>query len=122
MLAARHRLRRSRDFTAVLRGTGRRKGSSTTMSVVLTPRPSTPDQTDPHPVRVGFVVSKQVGNSVVRSRVQRRLRHLVADRLADLPAGHDLVVRAHPASATAEWSALVRDLDRCLARAVPRGA
>ncbi|WP_462418735.1 ribonuclease P protein component [Kytococcus sp. Marseille-QA3725] len=115
MLAARHRLRRSRDFTAALRGAGRRRGASSTMTVVMTPR--NPETTDPHPVRVGFVVSKQVGNSVVRSRVQRRLRHAVAARLAELPTGHDLVVRAHPAAAGADWDRLVGDLDRCLERA-----
>lgn len=106
-----------------MRGEGRRRGSSSTLTVVVTPRaPQDDSTTDPHPVRVGFVVSKQVGNSVVRSRVQRRLRHVVAERLSELPVGHDLVVRAHPAAATAEWGRLVADLDRCLQRARPRGA
>ena len=40
------------------------------------------------PARVGFVVSKAVGNAVIRNRVKRRLRHLMRDarRLA-LAAG-----------------------------------
>ena len=50
--------------------------------------------------RVGFVVSKQVGNAVVRNRVKRRLRHLAADQLPSTPPGLDLVVRALPAAAT----------------------
>jgi ribonuclease P protein component len=58
-------------------------------------------------VRVGFVVSKAVGNAVTRNRVKRRLRHLAAAQLADLPRGEgdrpglDVVVRALPAAASA---------------------
>lgn len=90
------------------------------MTVVVTPRGQDEASADTHPVRVGFVVSKAVGNSVVRSRVQRRLRHLAAARLPQIPAGHDLVVRAHPAAAGAESDQLGRDLDRCLDRALRR--
>jgi ribonuclease P protein component len=46
----------------------------------------------------------------------RRLRHLVAPRLAHLPAGSRLVVRALPASATATSVALAEDLDAALHR------
>lgn len=61
--------------------------------------------------RVGFVVSKAVGTAVVRHRVTRRLRHLMADRLARLPAGTLVVVRALPPAATAPSSELGTDLD-----------
>ncbi len=64
--------------------------------------------------RVGFVVSKAVGNSVVRHRVSRRLRHLVRDRLDRLPPGSALVVRALPASADATSAQLGGDLDSAL--------
>ncbi len=50
--------------------------------------------------RVGFVVSKAVGGAVVRNRVKRRLRHLVALELAETPATRDVVVRALPAAGT----------------------
>jgi len=68
--------------------------------------------------RAGFVVSKAVGGSVVRHTVARRLRHLVRPRLAGLPRGSRLVVRALPASATASSAALEADLDAALARAL----
>ena len=66
--------------------------------------------------KVGFVVSKAVGNSVVRHRVSRKLRHVVRDRLALLPAGSSLVVRALPASAEASSADLGADFDAALRR------
>ncbi len=66
--------------------------------------------------RVGFVVSKAVGNAVVRNRVHRRLRAVLASRLPDLPAGSLTVVRALPASATASYAELVADVDGALRR------
>ncbi len=78
------------------------------------------DRTDPaaageaSPSRVGFVVGKAVGNSVVRNRVTRRLRHLMAERLATLPAGLDIVVRALPKASEVDSACLGRDLDSAL--------
>jgi len=66
--------------------------------------------------RVGFVVSRAVGNSVLRHRVQRQLRHLCRDRLDGLPPGSELVVRALAAAARASYQELGSDLDRCLER------
>jgi len=66
--------------------------------------------------RAGFVVSKAVGNSVVRHRVSRRLRHLVLHRLGTLPSGSSLVVRALPPAATASSAELGADLDAALKR------
>lgn len=68
------------------------------------------------PPRVGFVVSKAVGGSVVRHRVVRRLRAQLAERLGGLPDGLDLVVRAQPPAATATSAELGEALDRTLAR------
>ena len=73
------------------------------------------------PARAGLIISKAVGGSVVRHRVARRLRHLLADRLVGLPAGSRLVVRAAPAAGTATSAELAHDLDAALARLSPRG-
>lgn len=51
------------------------------------------------PSRVGFVVSKAVGNAVTRNRVKRRLRHLVAEQLRTTEASVSVVVRALPPAA-----------------------
>jgi ribonuclease P protein component len=66
--------------------------------------------------RVGFVVSKAVGNSVVRHRVVRRLRHVVADRLGTVRPGCTLVVRALPSAATAASAELGGDIDSAFRR------
>ena len=69
-------------------------------------------------MRVGFVVSRAVGPAVTRNRVKRRLRHLMRERVAALPEGSLLVVRAMPAAAGATFGDLGGELDRCLGRVV----
>ena len=49
---------------------------------------------------VGFVASTAVGNAVTRNRVKRRLRHLAAPHLDQIPAGTGVVVRALPRAAS----------------------
>jgi ribonuclease P protein component len=61
--------------------------------------------------RAGLVVSRAVGGSVVRHRVSRRLRHLLAPRLTALPPGSMVVVRALPPAAGASSAELGADLD-----------
>lgn len=111
MLPAAARLRRSEDFRLVMRR-GTRAGRRRLVVHALTTNPSGPDEG----TRAGFVVSKAVGNSVVRHRVSRRLRHLVADRLGTVPAGSALVVRALPPAASASSHELGADLDAALRR------
>lgn len=66
--------------------------------------------------RVGLVVSRAVGNAPTRNRVRRRLRHLAADRLHQLPTDARLVVRANPKAARASFAELATDLDTVLYR------
>jgi ribonuclease P protein component len=65
---------------------------------------------------VGLVVSKAVGNSVVRNQVKRRLRHLVRDHLTTLPRSSELVIRALPPAAALSSAELGIELARCLER------
>ncbi|WP_431933635.1 ribonuclease P protein component [Micromonospora sp. RP3T] len=133
MLAAAQRLRRSSDFAAAVRG-GRRVGRGavvvhltlpelTESTATPSPEPARSSGAETSaPRRAGFVVSKAVGGAVVRNKVRRRLRHLVRERLAELPAGTTLVVRALPPAADAAYARLGADLDAALAAArAPRG-
>lgn len=114
MLPQAHRLRTGDGFRRAVRS-GRRAGGRT-LVVHLAPA----EDPSSGPVRVGFVVSRAVGDAVTRNRVKRRLRHLARERLATLPGAAVLVVRALPAAATASSAELASDLDRCLERARPR--
>lgn len=46
--------------------------------------------------RLGLIVSKAVGPAVTRHRVARRLRHIYAEILSDVPVTTDVVIRALP--------------------------
>jgi ribonuclease P protein component len=107
VLPAAHRMRRSADFERTVRG-GVRAGRSTVVVHLVT-------RTDPGPgPAVGFVVSKGVGNAVVRNRVKRRLRALATERLTALPPHTDLVVRALGPAAETDYAGLGHDLDGAL--------
>jgi len=114
VLTAAQRLRRRAEFAATIRG-GRRAGRG---SLVVHLIAQTPPARTASAARAGFVVSKAVGPAVVRNKVRRRLRHLVRDRIAALPAGSDLVVRALPAAADRDYTELGADLDAALASAL----
>ena len=67
--------------------------------------------------RVGFTVSRQVGNAVERNRVRRRLREIVQlGPSANLYAGHDYVLIGRRAALQSGFDAMMRDLDAALRR------
>ena len=113
MLPAQARLRRSADFAAAVRRSSTRVGRRTLVAHLHQRSEDGPAAR----AQAGFIVSRAVGGAVVRNRVKRRLRHLVADRLDRLPAGSVLVVRALPAAAGAAGAQLAADLDSALAAA-----
>jgi ribonuclease P protein component len=112
MLPAKSRVRRREDFTATVRH-GRRAGTHGLVVHVSSDHGT-------GPARAGFIVGRVVGNAVTRNRLRRRLRHLIAPRLADLPAGTLVVVRASAAAASAPSRALAPALDALLTRALGR--
>ncbi|MGD0373646.1 MAG: ribonuclease P protein component [Streptosporangiaceae bacterium] len=104
MLPAASRMRRRSEFSQTIRD-GSRAGKPLLSGHLLI----RPDHDEP--ARVGFVVSRAVGNAVVRNRVRRKLRHLARRYLGSLPEGSLLVVRANPRSAAARQADLAADLD-----------
>jgi ribonuclease P protein component len=105
------RVRRPQQFRLVTRTGRRATGRTVTAHLLLVP--------DGAPAKVGFVVSRAVGPAVVRNRVKRQLREIMRARLASLPEGCMLVVRAQPAAAEARQADLAADLDRILRRLLP---
>lgn len=66
--------------------------------------------------RIGVITPKVVGNSVVRHRVARSIRHGAAAFLSSNPQGLDIVVRAQSGSELLS----VSDWERVLASAIQK--
>ncbi len=109
MLPADSRLRRRAEFSDAVRR-GRRGARGALVAHLYLP----PDRGSA-PARAGFVVARTVGGAVVRNRVRRRLRHLVRDRLSQLPPGSVLVLRATPVAPGRSFAELGTDVDATLA-------
>lgn len=92
MLGAQQRIHRSADFSLVMRR-GIRASRGPLAVHVLKTKPDHPEEIAP---RCGFIVSKAVGNSVIRHATTRRLRHLCHNHYAQFPNGALVVVRAKP--------------------------
>lgn len=110
MLARPNRLTRGVDYRQVVRRGTRCGGPRLITSVLPTAREGGP--------RFGFIISKQVGTAVVRNTVRRRLKAVCAEFLEAVPEGTDVVIRALPASADADFAALRSDVARCISRLV----
>jgi ribonuclease P protein component len=108
VLARPNRLTRGADYKAVVRR-GRRRAAAHTVTYVT----SSDEQRD---TRFGFIVSKQVGSAVVRNTVRRRLKAVCAEALPDVRVGSDIVIRALPSAAGAEYTQLRDEVVRCLSR------
>jgi ribonuclease P protein component len=72
---------------------------------------------DAEPARLGFTVTKKVGNAVVRNRTRRRLREAARQVLAAEPvAGVDLVLIGRDATRGRKFALLVDDMRRALGK------
>ncbi len=68
-------------------------------------------------MRVGFTVSRKVGNAVVRNRAKRRLRAIVREGLARHGRpGYDYVLIGRRNTASLSYGDLVADLESALSR------
>jgi ribonuclease P protein component len=103
------RLRRRAEFLRVA-SSGKKAAIG---GVVLQAMP----RTDSLPARLGFTVTKKVGNAVVRNRTKRRLKEAVRLLLADRPvAGADLVLIGRNSTRKRNFIALQDDIRRALQR------
>lgn len=101
-------LRKNKEFHFVYR-TGKSTGST---SVVLI-------YTKAHhrSVRVGFSVSKKVGNAVTRNKVKRRMRDAFFRYLPKIKSGYSLVFVAKPAIAQDTFEQIYKNMGYTLRRA-----
>jgi ribonuclease P protein component len=98
------RLRQHADFLAAAQG-----AKVATAGFVLQARA----RKDSGPIRVGFTVSRKVGNAVERNRVRRRLREIVRQSAA-ICRGHDYVLVGRRAALGVPFERLVEEFDRAL--------
>jgi ribonuclease P protein component len=72
---------------------------------------------DSSPARLGFTVTKKVGNAVVRNRTRRRLKEAARLLLADRPlTGVDLVLIGRNSTSERKFITLQADIRRALER------
>ncbi|WJY93508.1 ribonuclease P [Corynebacterium faecale] len=126
MLPAQNKLNSSVQFRTTMRK-GRRSGSKTVVvhlwdsAESLDGTESSGDVASFGGPRFGLIVSKAVGNAVVRHRTSRRLRHVCATVAADSPEllspTHHVVIRALAGAGEATSADLERDIRHGLTKA-----
>lgn len=96
------KLRKRRDFLSAARGRKRAVRGLVLQAL---------DRQDDAPPRVGFTVTRKVGNAVIRNRAKRRLRAAAAEilPLAAKP-GYDYVLIGRHDTPTRKWTDLLADL------------
>jgi ribonuclease P protein component len=102
------RLKQRAEFLAVAKGTKAPVGG---LVLQILPR------NDQSAARLGFTVTKKVGNAVVRNRTRRRLKEAARLVLAETPVvGHDLVLVGRASTRGRPFPALMDDLRQALRR------
>lgn len=116
------RLKKRRDFLAAARG----KKAARPGLVLQARAHKTNDTPILAPLRVGFTVTRKVGNAVTRNRAKRRLR-AVAENIIPAcgQAGYDYVLIGRAGTLSRPYSDLINDLKMALRRVhatAPAGA
>ncbi len=102
MLPASARLRKSSEISAVMKSGTRFSAKLVVIHVT---------QTSSEHTKVAFAVGKNVGNSVVRHKVTRQLRHAITPLINNFPAGSHVVVRALTGASQATFTQLSENLE-----------
>jgi ribonuclease P protein component len=98
VLARANRIVAGADYRLITRKGRRSSGRFTVISVI-----------DPSPAgvpRFGFIITRRVGGAVERNRIRRRLKAIGFGLVREGLPARDIVVRALPASISADWDSL----------------
>ena len=101
------RLRKSKDFKKVYNN-GK---SLATYNLVLYYYSNRTDKN-----RVGFSISKKIGNAVVRNKIKRRLREIIRIK-ENLKKGYDIIIIARKPVIRLDYKGMERDIDKLFKRA-----
>jgi ribonuclease P protein component len=116
MLAQENRLRKASDFARATKGV--RVSGENFLLYVATPS----SERSGAPVKVGLIVGKSVGGSVIRHRVSRQIRHAIAPHLTKFPLGTLIVFRAHPGAAHSADKNLAQEITLLVEKYFQRNA
>lgn len=108
------RLKSHRDFVAVLKRRRRVSREDIVVHYLVHDRcPLSTVLAAERGRRVGLAVSKAVGNAVTRNAVKRRFRVLARKYESALPESCDIVLRAKPSAAHADFLSLEQQIAAC---------
>ena len=115
MLPSEERLRENRDFRLIY---ARGRSHADSLAVIYVLRRNGDYANAAPGRRIGFVVSKKLGDAVVRNRIKRRLREAVRLRLPDLREGpFDIIFVGRTGAKGADWTAVEASVGELLRRA-----
>jgi ribonuclease P protein component len=112
MLAKVNRVTTLNDFQRATR-TGRKAGSKSFVVHIT--------KNELEVTRFGYVVSKNVGNSVIRHTLSRKLREISREQLTTLPTGYDIVVRALAGSENLTSAEIRKQIAPTITRILKKG-
>lgn len=107
------RLKSHRDFVAALKRRRRVSREDIVVHYLVHDDAIIDDSAAMRGRRVGLAVSKAVGNAVTRNAVKRRFRVLARKYESALPESCDIVLRAKPSAAHADFLSLEQQIAAC---------
>ena len=110
-------LRKRSDFLRL------RSGKRFSAKTLILQSKTNDTQDKQQPTRVGYTVTKQVGNAVVRNRIKRRLRE-AANKTFPLKSrpNHDYVIIGKHGALTQSFASILKDLEQALDHVHKNGA